>query len=70
MIQVKVKDILKGERAKKIVSWKTCKGKPPNDMSYVRNEMYMSVVLNLNRNRLLQLLLNVVLNAYYILFNH
>ena len=58
------------ERERKIVSWKTCKGKPPNDMRYVRSKMYMSIVLNLNENRLLQLLLNVALNAYYKLFNH
>ena len=33
---------------KKMVSWKNYKGKPSNDMRYVRSEMYMSVVLNLS----------------------
>ena len=37
------------ERERKIVSWKTCKGKPPNDMRYVRSKMYIPVVLNLNK---------------------
>ena len=39
----------KRRESEKIVSWKTCKGKPPNDTRYVRSEMYMSVVFNLNK---------------------
>ena len=39
-------------------------------MIYIRSEMYMSIVLNLNKEGCFQLLSNVALNAYYKQHNH
>ena len=39
-------------------------------MRYIRTEMYMSIVLNLNKGSCFQLLSNVALNAYYKQHNH
>ena len=32
-----------------MVSWKTCKGKPPNNMSCIGSKMYNLSVLKLNK---------------------
>ena len=53
-VQAKIKDIQK-EREEKIARWKICKGKPPGNMRYVRSKMYMSIVLNLNKEGCFQL---------------
>ena len=57
-VQAKIKGRTKEERGK-IARWKICKGKPFGNMRYVIRKMYMSIVLNLNERKLLQLLSNI-----------
>ena len=58
-VQAKIKGRTNGEREEKIARWKICKGKPFGNMRYVRSKMYISIVLNLNERKLLQLLSNI-----------